>query len=325
LLSNTTGNDNTADGFLTLYSNTGSNNTGLGCFADINGDFSNSTAIGNSALITASNQVRIGNSSVTSIGGYVTWSNISDGRVKKNIKQNVPGLAFINKLQPITYNLDLDAANKIVQPAALKDKNGKIIQPSADDIAAKQAKEKIVYTGFIAQDVDKAAKDLNYDFSGVDAAKNNKDLYGLRYAEFVVPLVKAVQELSAKNDSKDSIIASLQTQVNNLNNIVQTLAGKAGVSLSANNISISSASLEQNIPNPFSQSTSIRYNLPAKFNAAQIIITDYSGKILKQINISASGSGTAKIDADSLSAGTYNYSLMVDGKLIDTKKMVLTK
>ena len=62
----------------------------------------------------------------------------------------------------------------------------------------------MVYTGFVAQDVEKAARELNYDFSGVDAAKNDKDLYGLRYSEFVVPLVKAVQELSAKNDEKNA-------------------------------------------------------------------------------------------------------------------------
>ena len=59
---------------------------------------------------------------------------------------------------------------------------------------ARKDKEKIVYTGFIAQDVEKAARELGFDFSGVDAAKNAKDLYGLRYSEFVVPLVKAVQE-----------------------------------------------------------------------------------------------------------------------------------
>jgi len=120
--------------------------------------------------------------------------------VKKNIKENVPGLSFINKLKPITYNLNLDAADKIVQRPAIKTKDGKTIQPTQEDIAARKAQEQIVYTGFIAQNVEKAAKELNYDFSGVDVAKNDKDLYGLRYEEFVVPLVKAVQELSAKND-----------------------------------------------------------------------------------------------------------------------------
>ena len=57
---------------------------------------------------------------------------------------------------------------------------------------------------------------MNYDFSGVDAPKNNKDLYGLRYAEFVVPLVKAVQELAATNDALQSQIANLQNQINQL-------------------------------------------------------------------------------------------------------------
>ena len=54
-------------------------------------------------------------------------------------------------------------------------------------------KEKIIQSGFIAQEVEQAAKELGYDFSGVDAPKNDKDFYGLRYAEFTVPLVKAVQ------------------------------------------------------------------------------------------------------------------------------------
>ena len=55
-------------------------------------------------------------------------------------------------------------------------------------------KEKTLQTGFVAQEVEKAAEESGYDFSGVDKPKNDKDLYGLRYAEFVVPLVKAIQE-----------------------------------------------------------------------------------------------------------------------------------
>ena len=49
-------------------------------------------------------------------------------------------------------------------------------------------------TGFVAQEVEKTAKEIGYDFSGVDAPKNEKDLYGLRYAQFVPSLVKAIQE-----------------------------------------------------------------------------------------------------------------------------------
>jgi len=54
--------------------------------------------------------------------------------------------------------------------------------------------EKIKMSGFIAQEVEKAAQDSNYNFSGVKVPKTSDGLYGLSYAEFVVPLVKALQE-----------------------------------------------------------------------------------------------------------------------------------
>ncbi|HEX5153584.1 MAG TPA: tail fiber domain-containing protein [Parafilimonas sp.] len=316
LSANTTGNNNTANGYYALTSDsTGSYNTAVGNYADINnGDITNSTIIGNNTLAMASNQVRLGNSDVTSIGGYTDWTNISDGRVKKNIKENVPGLIFINKLKPFTYNLDLDAADKIVQRPVIKNKDGEIVS-LYKDIAARKAKEQIVYTGFIAQDVERAAKELNYDFSGVDAAKNDKDLYGLRYAAFVVPLVKAVQELSAKNED-------LQKQIDELKTMIASDQSAADVKQSTG---VSSASLEQNSPNPFAQSTSIRYYLPAKFTSAQIQISDYSGKILRQITITTPGTGILNVERKMLAAGTYNYALIADGRLIDTKKMIVIK
>ena len=54
----------------------------------------NTTAIGYLAIPTASNQVRIGNTSVTSIGGQVEWTAFSDGRFKKDIKEDVSGLIY---------------------------------------------------------------------------------------------------------------------------------------------------------------------------------------------------------------------------------------
>ena len=95
---------------------------------------------------------------------------------------------------------------------------------------------------------------------------------------------------------------------------------------------ISSASLAQNIPNPFQNSTAINYNLPNQFTSAEIIVTDKSGKVLKEINlpagrqgVSGTGKGSININAATLSSGAYQYSLIVDGKLVDTKQMVLAK
>ena len=171
---NTSGGNNTAVGHNALSSNTtGSNNTALGENAFSSGTaYSNSTALGNGTAITASNQVRIGNSSVTSIGGYADWTNISDKRAKKNIKENVAGLDFILKLRPVTYHLDMDAVARLNHtPDEYRDKT------------AEQAKAAELQVGFIAQEVERVANDIDFDFHGVDKPKNENDFYGLRYAE----------------------------------------------------------------------------------------------------------------------------------------------
>jgi hypothetical protein len=56
--------------------------------------------------------------------------------------------------------------------------------------------EKITFSGFIAQEVQSSAQKVGYNFSGID--KSGK-LIGLRYSEFVVPIVKSVQELDKDN------------------------------------------------------------------------------------------------------------------------------
>jgi len=77
---------------------------------------------------------------VTSIGGYANWNNMSDKRIKKNITTNVPGLAFVNKLNPVTYNLDLEASDRIVKPPRRTDKEGRIIPLSEQELTAKKEK-----------------------------------------------------------------------------------------------------------------------------------------------------------------------------------------
>jgi len=67
-----------------------------------------------------------------------------------------------------------------------------------------------LHTGFIAQEVEAAAKKVGFNFDGVDAPKNEHDLYGIRYAEFVVPLVKAVQELTKQNEALTKRIEALE-------------------------------------------------------------------------------------------------------------------
>ena len=87
---------------------------------------------------------------------------------------------------------------------------------SPEDIEGRLAREKIVYTGFVAQEVEAAARAIGYDFSGVDAPQNPDGHYGLRYAEFVVPLVKAIQEQQAMIEEQQRSIEALQEEVKRL-------------------------------------------------------------------------------------------------------------
>lgn len=122
----------------------------------------NEIVIGYGARGNGSNTVTIGNDAITKIGGSVAWSNYSDSRLKKNIVSSTYGLDFINKLRPVLYNMKTGTTE--------------------------------LQTGFIAQEVEDAANSIGYKFSGVVKPQSDADFYSLRYSDFVVPLVKAVQE-----------------------------------------------------------------------------------------------------------------------------------
>ncbi|MEP6683287.1 MAG: T9SS type A sorting domain-containing protein, partial [Parafilimonas sp.] len=157
--------------------------------------------------------------------------------------------------------------------------------------------------------------------------ENDGDFYALNYSAFVVPLVKSVQELSKQNDSLKEINASMQSQINDMKTAIQKIANKEGVDVSSATVNslITSAALAQNVPNPYNHTTSIAYNLPTTFSTAQIVVTDNAGKVLKTVNVSGQGKGVLHLDASSLAAGAYNYSLYIDGRMIDTRKMILSK
>ena len=325
LLNNTYGSYNTALGTFALNTvTTGSQNTALGYGANVNAaNRFNATALGFGAVATADNQVMLGNSSVTSVraaGSYVIYS---DGRFKKDIRENVPGLAFINLLKPVTYHYDIHGLNK--QTGAREDDNR---DGGARAKAAIDQKEKILYTGLVAQEVEKAAQTLNYDFSGLYKPQNDKDVYGLSYADFVVPLVKAVQELSRKNDEKEAVISQLQQQNETLEarlTAIESMLRTSNVRESAISTTVAAAGLEQNVPNPFSNATIIPYTLPAVYSKATLVVSDQTGKALQQISLSGHGKGTAHVNASLLTAGSYQYSLYVDGKLVDTKQMLSSR
>jgi hypothetical protein len=263
----------------------------------------NTTSLGSGARVTASNQVRIGNSAVTSIGGQVAWSVLSDGRFKRDIKSNVAGLDFIKQLNPVSYTLDQNAFDKFLSTL------GSILAQRA---ASRTAPRRQV--GFIAQEVESVINRSDFVFSGVEKPQNERDPYTIRYSEFVVPLVKAVQELSATIDARTKQIARLKDALRKYqdDNFV-------------NNNSASGGSLFQNTPNPFSSTTKISMEVPEAARAASLVIYNLEGKQLQNYEVKDRGTTSLDISGGEFNTGMYLYTLIVDGKVVDTKRLILTK
>jgi hypothetical protein len=353
-VSQTTATDNSAFGYGALYNGTGSyntalgsnagglystgnNNTFIGNSADAGAIISNSTALGNTAIVNASNKIRLGNTTVSVIEGQVAWSWPSDARFKTNVTENVKGLEFIKNLRPVNYQFNTEEFDLFLMknmPDSVKTKRTQGI-----DYTASKA---VIHTGFIAQEVEQAAITSGYVFDGVHVPVNDDDNYSVSYAQFVVPLVKAVQELSKISDSlqtrtndQDSVNNFLQNQINQLTNMINdccSSSDRRGTNNEENNNNANSTNvilneskavvLNQNTPNPFAEQTTITYFLPENTGKAQILFYNSGGQLIQSVEITTKGHGTLNVFADDLSHGIYTYSIVIEGKIIETKKMI---
>jgi len=227
LSNNNTGQDNVAAGAGALSGNiTGFNNLAVGHAANVtSGNLNNATVIGLNASVNASNKVRLGNSSVTVIEGQVPFTTPSDGRFKYQVREDVKGLDFIMRLRPVTYLFDtrrFDQQALITKTLSAKDPRIKNVAlptlslPSMDlltrSVYAEDASA-IRRTGFIAQEVERAADSAGYDFSGVIRPANEQDHYSLSYESFVMPLVKGMQEQQRLIDTQYQKIAALRKMI----------------------------------------------------------------------------------------------------------------
>jgi hypothetical protein len=198
--------DNTAVGYDSLGATTGSDNTGVGSFAgntittggentligyntDVSASGStNQIVIGNNITGTADNAVHIGNDTShirCDFNTDQTWDASSDRRQKKDIKESELGLDFINDLKPCKY--------KYKSPSEFPEE-WKAHNP--DDKEPMGGSDKYYY-GFIAQEVKESID--KYDASDYGAWNVDDDgRQRVSREQFVVSLVKAVQELSAE-------------------------------------------------------------------------------------------------------------------------------
>lgn len=184
------------------------------------------------------------------------------------------------------------------------------------------------HIGFIAQEVDTVDSRLTY--------MDSDSLLHVDYNKVVPILTEAIQELATINSSQDSIINSLNDRLTLLENCINNLNLCNGETFSMNQtnskpinnsmkVELSNSStivLNQNVPNPFAEQTTITMELPLEIKIAQILFHNNEGRLIQSVEIQDRGFSELTVYANDLSTGVYTYTLVTDGKIIASKKMI---
>jgi hypothetical protein len=280
---------------------------------------------------------------VSPLGTIVRYAGYFDGDVFINGTQGgLPGFALTASDSAFKQQVDTIAnARSII--AKLKPRHYFMDTTNSYKINFSSKKQ----YGFIAQDVQKIlpemvssiTKPAMVDSTGAIVTPS-VTYKGLNYGALFAILTAAMQEQQSKMDSlikRDSIhtaqLAQLVAAVNSLSSAVTACCSNSsirstginGTTLNPTTVELSDANvivLNQNVPNPFAEQTTITYTIPEQFGFAQIIFKTLEGKLIKAVDITTKGKGQLNVFANDLSKGIYVYTLVVDGKAIDTKKMV---
>ncbi len=222
--------------------------------------------------------------------------NYSDEKLKSNIKELDKPLAKLKKLRGVKYDFKRDVSHIEKED----------IKKQIED----QGKNQI---GFIAQEM----KSIFPELIHLDTTKN---LYSINYIQLIPVLVEALKEQQEQIETLESNIKLIEQDCCKSNLKSASVATGIDSQLSQN-----IASLDQNIPNPFTDQTRISCYIPDNSKLADLYIYNMQGNQLQQHQINGAGNQNIKIEGNSLTPGMYLYSLVVDGKIIDTKRMILTK
>jgi len=236
----------------------------------------------------------------------------SDRKLKKNIEDVSTALKIINQLHPKVYEFRQDGSYKYMHLS--EGKHYGLIAQELEQVLPTLVKDSRFDTRVELQAQAKAQADGAPNSRNAAPQGEVIDFKAVNYTELIPILIKAMQESNAE---KDKQINDLQSQINELKSLIT----KSG---NGTTVTSSTAFLKQNIPNPANNNTAISYYIPDNAGNAQIKITDVKGRLIKTFN-AAKGEGQINIRSGELPVGTYNYSLYINNRTVDTKQMVVLK
>jgi hypothetical protein len=233
--------------------------------------------------------------------------NTSDIREKSNIKDLPYGIEDVMKLRPVSYTWTKNP-------------------------------ERGTKLGLIAQDLQKVIPEVVRDWERkADEVTGERKIVpstrlGVMYDDIIPVIISGIQDQQLIIETKTKELDALKQEVAMLKEMIAQAnlsetnnSSNNGIvegSTSANN---EKAILEQNAPNPFKEKTTINYHIPSNVKNAVVKIYSLNGDEIKIINVNGTGKGSVEVNGGSFAAGTYTYQLILDGKTIDTKLMVITK
>lgn len=246
----------------------------------------------------------------TRIAGTLTANsiiNLSDINLKENIHSLSHGsspesaLGNILNMNVVRYNYKMQEINEKDYISSDKISREEAIKEAKEQNRLEAEK---VHFGLIAQELQEIYPEL--------VCKGQDGYLGVNYVELVPILIRSIQELKQELDEIKGQDNTRITRSDTENEKKTTFAS------SNKNI------LYQNSPNPFKEQTIIHFKLANDIQNASICFFDMNGRLLKKLPIS-SGMESISIGGYELGEGMFLYSLIVNGKEVDTKKMIITK
>lgn len=240
---------------------------------------------------------------------YKNVYTLSDARQKENVENLGNAMEILQELRPVSF--DFKADSELNDTGNLKNK-----------------------VGFIAQEVESVLPGIVGHLPGID-------LYAVDYVSLIPYLVKALQEEHAANSELREQIAYLQQKVDDLaaqmresRQDTKKPKGKENPAPEGEDKTVgigdgektASGRLFQNAPNPFSETSIIRYVMKRPMDGVSLRIFNMSGRLVCEIPIRpGEKEGRVEVSAGQLSPGMYTYSLIAGGEVLDSKKMVVTE
>ena len=239
----------------------------------------------------------------------------SDENLKQHIRDFLGALDIINQLHPKVYEYRQDGNYKQMD-LPLGEHYGLIAQDVEKVLPNLVKASKFDLMKPVQHTIATNAKNADAQTAASIMTKTGEtiDFKALNYIELIPVIIKGMQE-------QEAVIQQQQQQIDELKQLVLTLASNASDAKAANT---GNAWLLQNSPNPFNQNTIIRCYVPSSVKKAQLIIYNTDGQLIKSYSLT-NGMNNVTVTGGTLSSGQYLYSLLADGKKFDTKSMTITQ